>query len=901
MKKKHFSALMLLSVFYSFSIPIFAQTIVRGTVKDPEYNESLAGASVVVKGTTQGTATDLNGVFELEVEKSGNIELLVSFVGYEDKTIPINATGKTVNLGTIMLKQNAIGVLEINVIADRAKERETPVAFSTLRKKDIEGQLGSRDIPLILNVTPSVYATQQGGGAGDARINVRGFNQNNIAIMINGVPVNDMENGWVYWSNWDGIADATSSIQLQRGLSAVNLATPSVGGTMNILTSPAEHDAGGIVKYEYGSGNFTKASITGNTGLIKDKFALSASLIRKVGQGVIDKTYTDAWAYYFGASYIVNKNHRLELFALGAPQQHGQNLYMQNLAAYSHKYAKELGADDETLSAFPESSSGRLYNENWNSVNTSYAGKQYRNGKEMVRHDDKFIGERENYYHKPLINMNWYARWSDKINQYTTLYYSGGKGGGSGAIGSIAYDYNSEPSRIVDWNGTLERNTVSDTAFGVLRNSVNEQWTIGAISKVRINFTENLRSSIGIDWRTAKIDHFREIRDLLGGQFYVSDDNEFDSPADYNKQLGDKIAYYFTNTVDWIGYFAQLEYSNEVFTAYGTFGNSFIKYGYTNHFVEDENNPGKELSANSDYIAGFQVKGGVSYRPAKTINIFANYGYVSKAPVFDNVINDQSAVVTDNTKNELFNSFEFGVSYTSPMRDLEIKANYYYTSWTDKAQLQRITNPDGSEGYVFISGMDELHQGVELEASYKPVQYIGLGAFASLGNWKYTDDVSGTYKNYDNVGTEESVQYTYYVKDLKVGDAPQTQFGILVAAYPIKRLKVQVDFRYNDNYYANWDPFSRTKENDRSQVWKTPSYYLFDLHASYQFALGEKINAEIFGHIFNLLDEIYIQDATDNSQYNGFYGDNRFSHDVNTAEVFVGLPRTFNIGAKIMF
>lgn len=89
----------------------------------------------------------------------------------------------------------------------------------------MEVRLGSRDIPLVLNTTPSVYSTQQGGGAGDARINVRGFNQRNVAIMINGVPVNDMENGWVYWSNWDGVGDATASIQVQRGLSAVNLAT----------------------------------------------------------------------------------------------------------------------------------------------------------------------------------------------------------------------------------------------------------------------------------------------------------------------------------------------------------------------------------------------------------------------------------------------------------------------------------------------------------------------------------------------------------------------------------------------------------------------------------------------------------------------------------------------------
>ena len=114
----------------------------------------------------------------------------------------------------------------------------------------------------MLNVTPSVYSTAQGGGAGDARINVRGFNQRNTAVMINGVPVNDMENGWVYWSNWAGVGDAATSIQLQRGLSAVNLATPSIGGTLNIITDPSQQAPGYNLKQEFGSGNLLKTTMT---------------------------------------------------------------------------------------------------------------------------------------------------------------------------------------------------------------------------------------------------------------------------------------------------------------------------------------------------------------------------------------------------------------------------------------------------------------------------------------------------------------------------------------------------------------------------------------------------------------------------------------------------------------
>lgn len=88
----------------------------------------------------------------------------------------------------------------------------------------------SQDIPLVLNSTPSVYASADSGGAGDARLNIRGFDPRNISILINGAPTNDIENGWLYWSNWDGLGDVTSTIRVQRGLSAVTLPTPSIGG-----------------------------------------------------------------------------------------------------------------------------------------------------------------------------------------------------------------------------------------------------------------------------------------------------------------------------------------------------------------------------------------------------------------------------------------------------------------------------------------------------------------------------------------------------------------------------------------------------------------------------------------------------------------------------------------------
>jgi hypothetical protein len=334
----------------------------------------LSAAFVVVTnqatGNEYGAVSEADGAFAVRDLPPGTYKIDVRVVGYDlggaSDVVLVSgqAWQRDFTLGT-----DAIALDAIEVFSTLAIERKTPVAYSNVDKEQLQQQLGSQDIPLVLNVTPSVYATEGGGGPGDARINVRGFNQRNVGVMINGVPVNDMENGWVYWSNWDGIGDATSLIQLQRGLSAVNLAVPSIGGTLNVITDATKMESGAMIKQEFGSDGFLKTTGMFSTGLMDDKFAFMAQGVRKTADGQRLGTWTDAWAYYVGASWLASETNRLDLFALGAPQSHGQNLYKQNIGAYSESFALGL-SDYDPLAAedYPEASDGFKYNENWNTV-----------------------------------------------------------------------------------------------------------------------------------------------------------------------------------------------------------------------------------------------------------------------------------------------------------------------------------------------------------------------------------------------------------------------------------------------------------------------------------------------------------------------------------------------------
>ncbi|PAU95131.1 TonB-dependent receptor [Aliifodinibius salipaludis] len=912
-----------------FPMVALSQHAITGTVTEADTDEPLAGANIVVVGTTTGASADVNGNYEIDDLENGTYTVRVTMVGFSAQRKEVTIDGSDVEVNFEM-KVSSQSLQALEVFASRS-DQKTPVAYAEVGQEQIENQLGSRDLPLVLNTTPSVYSTAQGGGSGDARINVRGFSQTNVAVMINGVPVNDMENGWVYWSNWDGIGDVAQSMQVQRGMSNVNLAVPSVGGTMNIITNPAENEAGGRFKQEIGNAGFRKSTVVLNSGLINDKFAFSAVGVRKTGEGMVDGTWTDAWAYYFGASYQVNEDNRLDLFALGAPQRHGQRLYAQNIATFSHDFARDLDSyDNAGLNQFQDR--GYFFNQNVAPVSSSYNGKQYVGdgwiGNSIRdRYSANSINERENFFHKPQINLNWYSQLTESISLTNVLYYSGGQGGGTGTLGEVfnkdangvssseqPFFFGPSPYQI-DWDKTIAVNSSTARSWqndfdsgtkddyesiGILRNSRNNQWSVGDILKVNADLGD-LQLGGGIDWRTAEIEHYREVRDLLGGQYYIDNANDFN--PNRRTGLGDKVDYNFTNTVDWIGGYLQGELQKERYSIYATAGITNIKYTYDNHFTEDPENPGENLYRESPNIQGYQVKTGGLYSFTDALDGFVNFGIISKVPIFDNVIDDRSGAINEDPENEKYYFYEGGFRYSK--QAYAISANYYLTDRKDRSFTRGVTQQDGTEGIINISGLDQRHSGIELETSFKPTNYLRLDVNGSYNFWEYQSDVQARYLA--DYSQDQYQELALSIDGLKVGNAPQRQLSYTLSVDPTNRFHFQIVGKSFFDHYADFDPFSRTYDPndpstaDREQSWKAPNYTVLDAHMQYDLNnIFSGADVRLFLNIYNVLDNTYIQDATDNSQYNA-YEANGVNHSADDAEVFFGLPRRFNAGVTVNF
>ena len=501
----------------------------------------------------------------------------------------------------------------------------------------------------------------------------------------------------------------------------------------------------------------------------------------------------------------------------------------------------------------------------------------------------------------------------------SVLYWSGGSGGGTGTYGSVSRKpavegnqwWASSPWQW-DWDAEIAQNssnidsaysTTENRSTGILRNSINRQNTYGLISKLNYDLSDALKLQLGLDWRTAGIEHAREVRDLLGGDYYVdfADDN---SPDGKVVRLGDKIAYSNVTTVDWLGFFGQASYSAGALSAYGMAGWSQIAYTYQDSFTVAQT-----VVDHGDPITATQLKAGAMYDLSDDLSLFANFGLVEKPPILDNVIY-YDGTVASNPANEQFSSLEAGLNYRTG--DLAVKTNYYVTNWMDRNLTKSVTTGQGSSGdsdIIFLTGVDQKHSGLEVEASYQLMDMVRLDASAGFGDWTFVSDATGEYQEaeFDSVGNvtgQTSTTYDYALKGLYVGDMPQTGYALGLTLTPLSGLSVQALLNAYDNNYADWSPDAREysgddSEADREQVYMAPSYSKLNLHINYDLPFdlaGTKVST--FLHVFNALDAIYVQDATDNSQYNSWGGT---EHDADNAEVFLGTPRYFNLGLTVRF
>ena len=782
-------------------------------------------------------------------------------------------------------------------VIDLAEDRKTPVAVSTITGEEIQKKIGTQDITMTLANTPSIYVAGQSGAFGDTRIAVRGFGQDNTAFMLNGQPINGMEDGKMYWSNWSGMNDIANVVQIQRGLGASKLAISSVGGTVNFVMRSTSKQQGGFAYAGFANDNYLKTTFSYDTGENDNGWSTSFLLTHWQGDGYAEGTFGQGQTYFFSLGYKMNDKHNFNFLMTGAPQWHDQN-FTKSIATYLDK--------------------GRKYNNNY-----GYYG-------------DRYLTERRNFYHKPVFNLNWDYKIDDKSSLSTVLYASTGNGGGTGGRGQrIRTD-----EGYIDYDAIYAYNLSTSGAGGnyaaeggyVTRASMNMHNWLGAVSNYETQLSDNLTFNVGVDLRTYYGEHFRIVENFHGltswqenirlrdqnnnhqtygtygtYKYVVATESMGANPweATFNNFDEDqKIAYSNDERISYGGLFTQLEYVNDDFSAFfqGSVSQTMYQrwdhYQYADQSLIDGTSSQWTGEALPDGITdgvksekadnfGYNAKAGVGFGVGENGQAYVNAGYYSRAPYFDNIYLNYTNQINPNTSNETIIGLEAGYVYEVP--NFSARVDLYRTSWADRVTSSFYVDDD-VVFYNISEGVTQLHQGVEVSFSAKPQEDVPytLKGFLSVGDWIYEGDAITRLQDEDqNVISTETVD----VDGGKVGDAAQFSAGLGLDVDLAERFSFDSDIRFYDDLYAN---VGAVKEN-----LELPSYHVVDMGLSYKMFVNEG-TLDIRLNVNNVFDNVYISELR--SAIAAGEGTGVLYDGIDTAnQGYFGLGRTWNVGLRYNF
>ena len=785
-------------------------------------------------------------------------------------------------------------------VIDVSENRKTPVASTVITREEIlDKGVGNVEFPELLKNSPSIYVADQASGFGDAKMYMRGFDQSNTAFLLNGQPINGMDNGSLYWSNWQSVSDIANVIDSQRGLGSSKLAISSVGGTVNIVTKATDKKEGGFVRYIAGNDSYQKQTIGYNTGM-KGKWGASFmfdnwSAHRSFARGTEGK----GQSYFVSVGYKPSERHTLNFMIFGAPQEHGQN--------YSKPMVTKMNTDKLGNPTFINTPGYDITGRKGNSNYGFYNGEA--------------LSAKTNYYHKPVANLNWDFTINENLSLSTVVYASMGTGGGTSTLGNgIGFtDGGYKANGEINWdliasnNEGLKDGISNGNNSTVLASSVNNHFWYGGVSNLTFDTKKGFVFNVGTDLRFYQGEHYQQLNNLLGAKGRVSTNAQRDKNYTVNKTYSsgawnsifnrasrdERIGFDNSERINYQGFFGQAEYSNELFSVFfqGALSwQQYEKYDNWNYTAEKAKAEGVEFkngkaSSGERTELGYNLKAGASLNINKENSIFVNAGKYSRQPYLNNMfVRNTVKFVDPEVKNEELQSIEVGYRYKT--RTLRVNINAYYTEWNNRADTYNAINFKDSNDKLhanvryLLNDLTQVHKGIEVDFDAKVTRDWTIKGYASAGDWRYQGDFTYQVQDTDTQeivpGTENG---TGNLDGVRVGNAAQFTFGMGTKVNVTRSLSFDTNFNYYARLFENVNVADVAKANIKGDVYKNASISPFatvDLGMSYKFKITNSQNLKFRGNINNLFNDQYIS-RKDNYGY------------------FWGNGRTFNAGVTYNF
>ncbi len=684
---------------------LFAQTMITGVVKDAGDGKPLTGANVVLAELNRGTITDEEGVFMLKDVPSGEYTLRVSFLGYVAYQEKVQVPGSGSLKRTIELQPTLLKGKEVVVVATRAIEGETPAAFATLKKEDVQVRYFAQDIPALLSELPSTtFYSESGNAIGYNYLSIRGFGQRRVSVMVNGVPQNDPEDHNVYWVDFPDFPGNVEDIQVQRGAGSAFYGPAAIGGSINIVTVRFSPKPSLSVYSGAGTYNTQKYSVALNSGLVKNRYVFFGRASQIKSDGYREQSWVDFKSFFLGAARFGKKS-ALKLHFYGGPIE-------DHLAYYG------ISKDQAT--------NRQLRREN------------------PIRRPDEI--ENFNQPHLELIHQ---YQFNNHVSLNNTLFGIRGYGffDYDGSWAPLSY-YRITPEFGFDVQGNPEEIFVDSL---LIRAYVDNK-QVGWLPHLRIDYP---RYSLVLGGE------FRIHRSLHWGRIQKGDPDL--PPAVSGKwsglnYVGRRRYYEYKGAKDILSPFIHTNYklnprTNVVFD---------LQFAHKRYRLYDEKFIGTDFTLNYNFV---NPRVGVNFHLTPNSNVFVSYGRTTREPRLKNFYDAAEAStpqswgpVVPQFETNPDGSFNFDKPLVKPetLNDIEVgfgirhhrfngTINLYYMDFEDeivkKGQLDRFGQP------ITGNAKRTLHTGVEFSGGAELLSGFSLLANATISRnelKEYTDYSGGT-------------------------------------------------------------------------------------------------------------------------------------------------------------
>lgn len=706
-----------------------------------------------------------------------------------------------------------LSLQEVVVHTHLADAGNTPLNLTTISPSAILMNVTSTNYVKMLQGIPGVYATASTGSYGDASLNMRGFKQDNISILLNGIPIQGLTSGSMYWNNWIGLADATYSVQVQKGLGTSMLADCAMGGSVNIVTRTSGLLPQVVVGANMNEWGTFKTNVGYSTGELAHGWSVNASMSYVKGDGYVQHTGVETLSYLLSIGKKIGDAHTLTFTALGSPETHDQ----RNTAL----------SDDEVKQY------GRNYSKNWGYLR----GKPY----SIAR----------NHYFKPYFTLQHtldLERWKMNNSVYVAIADGGGRSTYAARGAKNIISHQTEDGHI-DFDAIVAENKQNGASQNMMIDFLSGHTQVGAIASGEYLINKSFTLGAGAQYQYFGTWQKMKVLDLLGGEYWS------DAASGNRLVPGDMVGSRYGRTTHHLSSYVQLRYNTSRINA--NLGVSVFNGNYrrSNHATGEH----------SQWAHGWgtSVKGGVLYHVNKDNAVYVNGGYNSRLPYAGVYLASSNLSVTNDITNEKNIMAEAGWRTTWNGGGAELSG--YVASWRNKTLTVDISKraDEAAEKYQ-VKGLNALHLGLELTAYQQLTSWLKMSVFAMTASWKWKN--SGRAIIYDSFSGDALKEYSIMCDGLHVGDAPQSQLGGKMDIVMPRGFYFNASWQMNARMYADFEPSSRTS-SDTADAYRLPSYHLLDCTLGWRGHIGNKMNMNVFLNVTNMLDTKYFERGIDGSDH----------------------------------